>query len=93
MSDTCPIELQKTAIIEYEGFSCKVAFNWVAEGKCGIIPFNVWTGILQPNDEDLTWDCFCKESCKTIEDAVKVIEPSFKEVMRRAMKTLSKEIL
>jgi len=85
MTSTCPIELQKTGTIEYEGFKCRVAFNYVGEGELGIIPFNVWTGQLQLNDQDLRWDCFCKESCKTIEDAVKVIEPSFKIVMDRAL--------
>jgi len=78
------MDLQKTAILEFGEFACKVSFNHVKKGEYGIMPLNVWCGTLQPNDKGFRWSCACDESCKTIEDAVKIIEPSFRIVMSRA---------
>ncbi len=69
-NDICPVELTKTMTFKYEGFECKIYYNYVPPFGGGAVPMNTWWGFgenkvgrffsLQVEDEKF------EDACKTI---------------------------
>jgi hypothetical protein len=79
--DPCPESLQKTQTLEYEGFECRVFYNYVPPYGYGMTPVNHWWGIV--DGDVLLWTCPLAESVKTLEEAVAALEPVFHKAVDR----------
>lgn len=87
--DPCPPDLTRTKILNVDGFQFKVSYNYVPLYNIGISPMNCWWVELQPNDYDLRWDCPLKKTVKTLEEACRIVEPTLKKVVERAMRNIN----
>ena len=81
-NDPCPAELTKTKTLKYDGFECKVYFNYVPSYGFGAIPLNVWWGFAE-FERGRYWSCPLREEIKTLEEACVAIRPVFVKVVER----------
>lgn len=82
-NDPCPPELARTKILSYEGFKCKVHYNYVPPYNYGAMTLNRWHGVLEGNPEGLMWQFPLNEGIKTLEEACEAIEPYFIKMIER----------
>lgn len=74
-SQPCPPELARTKVLEVDGVTCKVYYNYVVPYGYGATPHNVWWGYA--TYEDYYWICPLSETIETLEDACDIIQPLF----------------
>lgn len=87
-NDVCPAELKKTMIFEYKDFKCEVFYNYVAPYNLGMLPANVWHGVVENKAK---WKCALREEIETFEDACKFLLPVFIKVVDRYLQTYKKQ--